>query len=408
MVHAADGTAEGTVFGSTSLDPSETNGKSLGLLTRRTPPPRYSSNPAQAAYHARYQRTREHILDALDGSTFGPIGRQRTKIANCCLAPLLCLTDAGRVTVAPGVCRQRMCPTCQARRGRELTNRVAAITALFNAPRLVTLTLAASTDSLKHQLDRLYAWFRELRRSPLWKDHVVAAVAVAEVTRNAETGLWHPHLHILTDGTYLPQNALAAEWERVTNGSRIVDIRAVHDRRNAAQYVAAYVAKPTQVDGWPPAAVNEFAYALRGRRMLITAGKAHRCHVPEDECETRPAIVEPLCSLPRLLRADRDGCPVAAHALSLLRRAGGVPAAAMGAPARGPKLALPPLDDWEHEWLAEALRFVGTDGNAPTDDSCPFHLHDPILSGPPGYRPNTHPERIDNLATARIDHHAAA
>jgi len=409
-------TTRGTVFGSTSVHPSETNGQSLGndgaptamrpsIDDRETSPPRFSANRAQAAYHARYQKVREHILNSLDDSTFGPIGRQRTRIANCCLSPLLVLTDDGHVKAAPGVCRQRMCPTCQARRGRELTARVAAIAGVFNAPRFVTLTLAASTDSLKHQLDRLYAWFRELRRAPFWKDHVTAAVAVAEVTRNPSTGHWHPHLHVLTDGTFMPQAALSAEWARVTGGSMIVDIRAVHDRRNAAQYVAAYVAKPAQVDGWPADAVNEFAWALHGRRMLITAGLAHKTRIPEDECETKPAIAEPLCSLPRLLAAVRRGCLAAVHAFSLLQRARIVPAATfrrrIGA---GPRCA-PPLEHWEREWLIDALRFVGTDHSAEDADACPFPDAATIAATPPQARPGACSPPSSSRTTVRVSTH---
>ena len=51
-----------------------------------------------------------------------------------------------------------------------------------------------------------------------WKAHVVAGVAVEEVTRNPRTGEWHPDLHLISDaemhrGAVL-QGELSALWAR--------------------------------------------------------------------------------------------------------------------------------------------------------------------------------------------------
>lgn len=411
--------SEKTVFESTSLEPSETNGQTLGVQGAPTAPllsesvrgqnhSRYDLSAAQSLIHARWKRERVCILDALDESTFGPIGRQRHRIAMCAYAPLLVATDDGKVTLAPGFCRQRMCPTCQQRRGREMTARVAAIAGTMNAPRFVTLTLKSSRDTLKGQLDRLYEAFRDLRRRGFWKAHVTAGVAVAEVTRNADTDEWHPHLHILVDGSFMPQAALSREWADVTAGSMIVDIRAVHDRRNAARYIAAYVAKPTQVTGWPPHAINEFTQALHGRRMLVTFGKAHRVKVEEDACETRPAIVEPLVSVAVLRRAISAGCPAAALAYDLLSRVGGVVSLATGHRPHPSAPPPAPLEPWEWEWLSEALRYVGGHEAAGADDACPFPDAVAIGAAPPRARPGTASPASSSRATLRVDAPAPA
>lgn len=396
-------TVEGTVFSIASLDLPETNGQSLEPRGATTPQPAYTNSTAQASIHRRFQTVRVQILDALDDSTFGPIGKQRDRIALCALTPLFVLKSDGKVGVVPGFCRQRMCPTCQHRRGRSLTLRIAAAAAVMNAPRFITLTVRSCTDSLKHQLDRLYAWFRDLRRRDFWKAHVTGGVAVAEVTYNSQTGEWHPHLHIIVDGQFLPQAALANEWSDVNGGSPIVDIRAVYDRRNAAQYIAGYVAKPHAVAGWPPAAINEFAYALHGRRMLIAFGTSHRIKVPEDECETRPEIVEPLCSSPRLCRAALAGNPCAVAARELLARAGGLLAHACGTGTqqRGPRN--PPLEAWEHEWLAECLREVGRDADSTDNGECPFADALTIAASPPQTRPATVRPRSPNCGPLLVD-----
>lgn len=387
-------TASGTVFASTSLDPSETNQQRLTKepaaaagsprADRTTAKPsRYSLNPQQAAIHHRWQRERATILDAMDGSTFGPIGKQRTRITLCGLSPLLVITSTGTVAVAPGLCRQRMCPTCQARRGRELSARVTAITGMMNAPRLITLTLKSSTDTLKSQLDRLYQAFRDLRRRDFWKEHVWAGVAVAEITLNTETGLWHPHLHILADGLFMPQSSLSAEWKAVTTDSSIVDIRAVHDRRNAATYIAEYVAKPNTAARWPAAQINEFAWAIHGRRMIITFGKAHRLKLPMDDCETRPTLVEPLCTVATLHKHERHGCPVARWILVMLSRAGGLIAKLTLLEPRPSGHRAVPLEPFEWEWIVEGLRFVAAAEASRATDACPFPDAETIAASPP-------------------------
>jgi len=417
MLHVA-GDRGHLLYCSSSLDPSETNGQTLeksptpavqGLRPneQHPSPSRYLFTQAQVHLHRRHQRDREIILDALDGSTFGPIGRQRVRMANCALSPLFVLKADGRVGLAPGFCRCRMCPTCQARRGRDLTHRIHAIVKTMDAPRFVTLTLRSTDESLKHTLDRLYAAFKELRRSKFWKAHVRGGVAVAEVTRPPDTGLWHPHIHVITDGQFMPQAALSAEWARVTGGSMIVDIRAVHDRRTAAHYVAAYVSKPTALTSWPPHAINEFAYASHGRRLIIPFGSCHRIRVPEDECETRVAIVEPLASAAALHRARNRGCLAAGLALDLLSRVGGAAASAAGVARRPGLPALPALDPHEWDWLAEALRFVGSADSAPDDDACPFADAATIAASPPDARPGTVRPPGTTTTAERVDDFAA-
>src|SRR5690606_7248566 len=102
----------------------------------------------------------------------------------------------------------------------------------------------ASTDNpLAGELERLKACFRELRRGKPWKQHVQGGVAVVECTFNAKTQKWHPHLHIVFDGKYWAQPAIATEWERVTGDSKIVDVRFVRSKDQAAGYIAKYVSK---------------------------------------------------------------------------------------------------------------------------------------------------------------------
>jgi len=140
---------------------------------------------------------------------------------------------------------------------------------------MVTLTLRSTKTDLRLELDRLYTAYKRLRGLTLWKRAIAAAVAVLELTYNAGTDQFHPHLHVLTVGNYISQAELATAWERLTGDSRIVHIKLIRNPRQAVQYVSKYVTKPldstcTRNDR----ILEEVVVALRGRKLLIATGHA--------------------------------------------------------------------------------------------------------------------------------------
>ncbi len=142
--------------------------------------------------------------------------------------------------------------------------------------RLLTLTLKTSTEALQESVNSLYRGFTRLRQQPWWKAKVEAGIAVLEVTRNAATGGWHPHLHVLIRGDYVPQKLVAMTWEAITGTSRIVDVRRVKSLQNASRYVTKYLSKTGDdslyADG---AALQELIMATRRRRTVVTFGKVY-------------------------------------------------------------------------------------------------------------------------------------
>jgi hypothetical protein len=108
---------------------------------------------------------------------------------------------------------------------------------------------------------------------PIWKKHVTASAAFLEVTHNAQTGWWHPHIHAITTGTYIPQHQLSAAWLTATHDSQIVHITLVRQPQRIANYVTKYVTKPlTFAHDIPPEQLAEAIRAFAGTRLCTTTG----------------------------------------------------------------------------------------------------------------------------------------
>jgi hypothetical protein len=184
--------------------------------------------------------------------------------------------------------------------------------------RFITLTLKHSATPLTDQLDKLHACFGKLRRSPAWATRITGGIAFLELKRSAPSDMWHPHLHILAEGRYLPHAELKAEWLRLTTDSSIVDIREVRDADHVARYVASYATKTLHYSVYKtPAALAEAMAALRGKRLYNCFGS---CTLPEPEDAKDVDIWQPYCSLAILVNLADHGDPEAKSILHTLLR----------------------------------------------------------------------------------------
>jgi hypothetical protein len=169
-------------------------------------------------------------------------------------------------------CHDRFCVPCQTGRAANIAKQIEAIIR-DRSPRFLTLTLRASPTPLNDQIDRLYREFAALRRRAAWRSKVVGGAAFLEVKIGERSGLWHPHLHVLIEGTYFDQRALSREWHSVTGDSSIVDIRAIDRAEDRARYVTKYVTKPADASVFAvQALLDEFMLAMKGRRLMFTFG----------------------------------------------------------------------------------------------------------------------------------------
>lgn len=143
----------------------------------------------------------------------------------------------------PLTCRSWGCPECAPARRRQLI-----ATAAAGAPnRFLTLTIRPNNHTTPAERLRTlsHAWrVIVLRLRRLYPTKTIDYLAVCEATQLGE-----PHLHILLRSPFIPQPLLSAWMQELAN-SPIVDIRVVKSAKQAALYLAKYIAKqPAQFEG---------------------------------------------------------------------------------------------------------------------------------------------------------------
>jgi len=178
------------------------------------------------------------------------------------------------VKILSDACRLRWCPLCSQAKSRFISQAVCEFLKDHPRPKILTLTLAHSDDSLDSQITRLYACFRQLRRKKAWCSKVRGGVWFFQVKVSQRSQQWHPHLHILLDSEYIPHELLKQSWESITGDSHIVDIRTIYKARVAAEYVARYAARPAQLDVLDAERRLEVVQSLHGRRLAGGFGSA--------------------------------------------------------------------------------------------------------------------------------------
>lgn len=249
---------------SSSLDALETSAESLPNQSRYQQHRHRHGMEARAAAHW-----------ALTSTGQSEDARRASRIAGCLQWPSIAQTEDGQLLLVGRRCRDRLCPHCNALRADAASEKMQLTMSRMNSPRMLTLTLKSSPSNLKTQRERLFECFKTLRKTKAWQRHVFGGIFTFEVTRNPKTGHWHPHIHAVIDGEFWHQKALAAEWERVTGDSSIIDIRMVKGRKEAARYVTKYIAKPGEFEQWPDHSIVEYSRSMVGARTYGTFGKFH-------------------------------------------------------------------------------------------------------------------------------------
>lgn len=182
------------------------------------------------------------------------------------------LTDPSDVRVAGSSCHDRFCVPCANERSRAITANVIAHLGTTRV-RFLTLTVKTDTEPLTDCLAKLYDGFLALRRSTLWRRRVKGGVAFVELKYNPDPGRWHPHIHALITGSYIPLQELKRAWLVATGDSHIVHIARVHGSDHVARYCAKYASKPLNRSfSSDDERLDEAILALKGRRLATTFG----------------------------------------------------------------------------------------------------------------------------------------
>lgn len=245
------------------LDTEETTGSSTSI-------PTYGERLRQSCtnqYNAASQIY--SYLDELNGSS------KHFTLENCRSSSWFVRNIvSGEVRVASNSCHLRWCPVCSDSRRSYISHSVAGWVEHQSFPKFLTLTIMHSNAPLSHQIDHLYKYFRLLRKRKEFKDSVPGGFWFFQIKKSKSSGQWHPHLHCLISGKYIPQKRLVHIWKEITGTSTIVDIRPIRDPAKACNDAARYAACPGSLAGLSFEDALELVECMHGRRICGTWGTA--------------------------------------------------------------------------------------------------------------------------------------
>lgn len=180
--------------------------------------------------------------------------------------------ESGMVHVASKSCRLKWCPICAKAKSAYITSNVRPWIESLKTARFLTLTLKHSNAPLLTQIEKLYADFRKLRKDKQFRKYCQGGVWFFQIKLSSKSDQWHPHIHCVITGKYIPHEWLSRKWLDITFSSSVVDIRLVHDPDKMANEVAKYAATPAQLKDYPADLRREIFYAMHRRRLCGTWG----------------------------------------------------------------------------------------------------------------------------------------
>jgi len=193
----------------------------------------------------------------------------------------------GLVRVASQQCHLRWCPLCAKTRTNFVSQQVQEWIETTKYSKFITLTIVSTDTPISDQINHLYDSFKRLRKKKAFKSKIKAGVWFFQITKNKTTGLWHPHLHIIGIGKFLSKRELSRTWLECTGDSKIVDIKAVKDKKQAAMYAARYAAKPADLALVDIPDAADLVMAMQGRRICGSWGKG--CKISFRPCKPEDA-----------------------------------------------------------------------------------------------------------------------
>lgn len=191
-----------------------------------------------------------------------------------------------KLRVMSSRCKLRWCPICRDVSRQILTRAVDEWLQVQKYPKMITLTLKHSEDPLQLQINHLYDSFRKLRRRAYFQRLITGGVWFFQLKLNPRTQLWHPHIHCLVAGKYLPHARLRNLWLKITGDSSIVDIRPVKDLENASTEVARYATSPADLTKMSFDKAMDIFYATKNRKICGSWGSARKVTLkptPQDD-----------------------------------------------------------------------------------------------------------------------------
>jgi hypothetical protein len=130
--------------------------------------------------------------------------------------------STAEISLLPNFCNTAPCPACSRKKSASLLARAAEkLERSAGSLSLRWLTLTAKNPpfgSLDAFLKKMLHAFRELRQSHSlwspWSAHVRGYIWSLEISHNPGRSEWHPHFHVLLDGSFFPQHLIDSAWNR--------------------------------------------------------------------------------------------------------------------------------------------------------------------------------------------------
>lgn len=231
--------------------------------------------------------------------------------------------ETGEVTKkleAAEFCRDRLCPMCSWRKSLVMFSQMSALMDRVDADHPGEYIAIFGTFTVKNCKGAdlpetitilLRAWSRMMSRAAHRRPWCVTRgwFRALEVTYNAKTDEWHPHIHaiLLVDSDYfgnrdkyIDQPDWVSEWKWAlgVDYRPSVDVRTIkHGRDHAVAEVSKYAVKPGEWldpkdDDGTDARVELLAMTLKGRRLVAYGGvmKDTRKALKQEDAETADLV----------------------------------------------------------------------------------------------------------------------
>jgi plasmid rolling circle replication initiator protein Rep len=192
-------------------------------------------------------------------------------------------------------CKNRFCPVCMYRKALKDAMKLSVImTAIVQeeGKEFIFLTLTipnVAGEKLPHALDLINSSFKRMKEKKRVSSVVKGFVKKIEVTHNAQTGMFHPHLHVLiavnrsyfTSRNYISHEEWLDLWRKATRMTGVTEkgtdeITQVHIQKvknsRAPLEMSKYVSKDLVDIDVDERTFDYYYGALKGRRLVGYSG----------------------------------------------------------------------------------------------------------------------------------------
>lgn len=233
------------------------------------------------------------------------------------------------------LCKSRLCPICSWRRSATRAAEMMKVADELARQRpdlkaaMLTLTVrSCALSELRATIKGMLRGWSLLMHRPRIRRWVIGAARNVEITRNPETGLYHPHIHALLifneDYSFASPQLTAHDWVSVwqeclgIDYAPVCDIRAAYSVESDGQRVysnlaaaiaetSKYITKPSIVDDMTDAELWAYSRALVQIKFYSYHGifneLRHALKVREDDIDPQPVMSCPNCASSGLISA---------------------------------------------------------------------------------------------------------